>query len=208
MWWVCPQSLSATTGNPYRYVGQLGYYFHHQIPGIQNWLQLGVRFYDPEAGRFERRDPLRSPEECSYGYVTGRCFNRVDPTGEKGWDPRAPCRNINPGTIGLGTCPEDKCRECSFCAEAFFRAVGQLAELKDVLEKLKKGGVYFPSLRDAQCVGDGMDVCESQKSGALGLAKVIDCLTKGKVKPGSKAYDLMHDIFDARGQEWCTLNGI
>ena len=34
----------------HRYVGQLGYYFHHQIPALQDWLQLGVRFYDPALG--------------------------------------------------------------------------------------------------------------------------------------------------------------
>ena len=76
------QSLSATTGNPYRYVGQLGYYFHHQIPALQNWLQLGVRFYAPEAGRFERRDPLR---RVPYLYATAQPMRAVDPSGLASW---------------------------------------------------------------------------------------------------------------------------
>ena len=75
------QSLSATTGNPYRYVGQLGYYFHHQIPALQNWLQLGVRFYDPEAGRFERRDPLPTSVEAVYTYAHGNPQGWADPSG-------------------------------------------------------------------------------------------------------------------------------
>jgi hypothetical protein len=45
--------LSTTSDNPYRYVGELGYYTHYQDPNMSDSLQLGVRFYDPEVGRFD-----------------------------------------------------------------------------------------------------------------------------------------------------------
>ncbi len=73
-------STVGTTANPYRYVGQLGYYYHHQDSGLQDWMQLGVRFYEPEIGRFERRDfwPSRA---TPYSYCHGRPYAAIDPTG-------------------------------------------------------------------------------------------------------------------------------
>ena len=71
-----------TTGSfqqPYQYVGQLGYYTHHQAPEF-GWLQLGVRFYEPELGRFERRDPIRSVF-LLYTYADSVPTVYVDPLG-------------------------------------------------------------------------------------------------------------------------------
>jgi len=39
---------------PYQFAGQLGYYTHWQDENL-TLLQLGVRFYDPEAGRFGQK---------------------------------------------------------------------------------------------------------------------------------------------------------
>ena len=46
---------------PYQFVGQLGYYSHTSGQGtaLSSLLELGVRFYDPEVGRFTQRDPWR-----------------------------------------------------------------------------------------------------------------------------------------------------
>jgi len=74
-------STVGTTANPYRYVGELGYYYHHQDAGLQDWMQLGVRFYEPEIGRFERRDPELSIGECVYTYATSQPLSAVDPHG-------------------------------------------------------------------------------------------------------------------------------
>ncbi|MHB1456865.1 MAG: RHS repeat domain-containing protein [Armatimonadota bacterium] len=41
---------------PYQYVGRFGYYTHYQEPDF-GLMQLGVRFYDAETGRFTSRDP-------------------------------------------------------------------------------------------------------------------------------------------------------
>lgn len=40
------------------FVGQLGCYTHYQDANL-DLLQLGVRFYDPESGRFTQVDPVR-----------------------------------------------------------------------------------------------------------------------------------------------------
>ena len=47
---------SGVTAQPYLYVGQLGYYTHYQDSNVSDLLQLGVRFYEPEARRFTQRD--------------------------------------------------------------------------------------------------------------------------------------------------------
>jgi len=74
-------STVATTANPYRYVGSLGYYHHHQDANLTDWLQLGVRFYDPELGRFERRDPIASYLGSEFLYGGARPTLMVDPSG-------------------------------------------------------------------------------------------------------------------------------
>ncbi len=78
-------STVGTTANPYRYVGELGYYYHHQDAGLQDWMQLGVRFYEPELGRFERRDPVRQDWLSGWAYSDLRPTITVDPTGLVVW---------------------------------------------------------------------------------------------------------------------------
>jgi RHS repeat-associated protein len=70
---------SGSVNQPYQYVGQLGYYTHYQEPDF-GLLQLGVRFYDAEVGRFGQRDPLdEGPNR--YEYARGTPSRLVDPTG-------------------------------------------------------------------------------------------------------------------------------
>ena len=71
---------TGTLEQPYQYVGQLGYYTHYQAPEL-GWLQLGVRFYEPETGRFERRDPVDFPQVTPYGYADLRPLASTDPWG-------------------------------------------------------------------------------------------------------------------------------
>jgi RHS repeat-associated protein len=65
---------------PYQYVGQLGYHTHYQEPDF-GLLQLGVRFYDPEVGRFMQRDAFSADREASYAYVRNRPTALTDPSG-------------------------------------------------------------------------------------------------------------------------------
>ncbi|WP_347243986.1 RHS repeat-associated core domain-containing protein, partial [Thermogutta sp.] len=72
---------SGSINQPYQYVGQLGYYTHYQEPEF-GLLQLGVRFYDPEVGRFTSRDPVRDGLNWYvYGADIPNCA--VDPFGDK-----------------------------------------------------------------------------------------------------------------------------
>jgi RHS repeat-associated protein len=70
---------SGSVNQPYQYVGQLGYYTHYQEPEF-GLLQLGVRFYDAELGRFTQRDPARQGLNAEY-YVGGNPTSRIDPAG-------------------------------------------------------------------------------------------------------------------------------
>lgn len=79
--WGETYHLAGTTiDNPYQYVGELGYYHHWQSPDLANMLHLGVRFYEPEVGRFSQMDPTRDGRNW-YAYVYGKPTRYVDPTG-------------------------------------------------------------------------------------------------------------------------------
>ena|GEM_PF-1125749 len=76
-------STVGTTANPYRYVGSLGYYYHHQDANLADWMQLGVRFYQPELGRFERIEPVSSTDdESAYVYSGDSPVAYIDFDGE------------------------------------------------------------------------------------------------------------------------------
>ena len=75
-----------TTEQPYQYIGRLGYYTHYQDPAF-DLLQLGVRFYDPEVGRFAQRDPLAQDDAvvagvAAYAYASPNPMSGVDPSGK------------------------------------------------------------------------------------------------------------------------------
>jgi len=79
---VTPGQSNVTADNPYQYVGQLGYYTHCMIPDNQDFrfLQLGVRFYDPEIGRFTQRDRIGSVGS-PYRYGEDSPIVLSDPSG-------------------------------------------------------------------------------------------------------------------------------
>ena len=80
--WGNLMAHAGTTAQPYQFVGQLGYYTHWQDENLAV-LQLGVRFYDPQAGRFGQVDALR--EGLSWlEYAHGRPTYFVDPSGKMG----------------------------------------------------------------------------------------------------------------------------
>ena len=87
------------TEQPYQYVGRLGYYTHYQAPAF-NLLQLGVRFYDPEIGRFTQLDPTGDGLNwCAY--VEDNPMISVDSSGSFCW--KRGC---------TGTVPHRKCKSC------------------------------------------------------------------------------------------------
>jgi len=76
--------MVSTADNPYRYVGQLGYYTHWMDCSLTDLLHLGVRFYEPGAGRFGQVDPLRTGLSW-YLYINNRPLGASDPLGLAEW---------------------------------------------------------------------------------------------------------------------------
>jgi RHS repeat-associated protein len=76
------QALPGSVDQPYQYVGRLGYYTHHQDANIA-LLELGVRLYDPQTGRFIQTDPMRDNRAAAsrYPYTDNNPIIRIDPSG-------------------------------------------------------------------------------------------------------------------------------
>ena len=68
-------SSSGSTPNPYRFGGAWGY-----ITDPSGFLQLGVRFFWPEVGRFVQRDRMRREVDL-YSYALNDPMQWIDPKG-------------------------------------------------------------------------------------------------------------------------------
>ncbi|MDH7482381.1 MAG: RHS repeat-associated core domain-containing protein [Armatimonadota bacterium] len=73
---------TGSTAQPYQFVGQLGYYTHVQDANLP-LLQLGVRFYDPEVGRFTQVDPVDRSPRSFYAYADDSPTFQTDPSGRE-----------------------------------------------------------------------------------------------------------------------------
>ncbi len=65
-----------STGNPYKYVGTLGYYHDSE----SSLMLLGARYYNPRPGRFLTIDPIKDGMNW-YAYAANNPMRFVDPTG-------------------------------------------------------------------------------------------------------------------------------
>ena len=163
-------STVGTTANPYRYVGQLGYYYHHQDSGLTDWMQLGVRFYQPELGRFERRDPIRVPGTSDYPYCSGGPLACFDPSGLVTVSYPPECKNINPSTET--TC---KCEDCAFALMTSGQAYA--AQIAKALGGLR-GGFRAMTISGAmdKCWLDAAKYCMKEDSGSLTVLDFWQCV--------------------------------
>jgi len=77
--------LVSCTEKPYHFVGQLGYYSHltNQGAALSHLMQLGVRFYDRDIGRFTQRDAIPELSVSAYAYAGLNPQRFVDPSGLK-----------------------------------------------------------------------------------------------------------------------------
>ncbi len=80
------ESSTGTSVNPYRYVGQWGYYDDGAMGSSSGLLLLGVRYYSPAHGRFWSWDPV--PTLNLYAYVENSATMAIDPSGEQDKDPK------------------------------------------------------------------------------------------------------------------------
>ena len=73
-------SANGNPGNPYHYVGALGYY-QDITSGL---LHVGARYYNPKVGRFWTRDPIGYKGGLNlYLYVANSSLNWADPDGTR-----------------------------------------------------------------------------------------------------------------------------
>lgn len=106
--WGHVTNHTGSTEQPYQYVGQLGYYTHYQ-DGSFPLLQLGVRLYASEIGRFTQRDTMATDYVSDAVYADNNPLGTVDPSGRK-------CHKVNPNatTNFIGNCL-NKLRNCLPC---------------------------------------------------------------------------------------------
>jgi RHS repeat-associated protein len=90
------KASSGSTTNPFRYVGQVGYYRDGQTP----LLYLRARYYEPGVGRFVTIDPLFGGSN-GYVYVKANPVTQVDPSGQL---------TIDCGTRYKGPCEPGQCK--------------------------------------------------------------------------------------------------
>ncbi|MGB9619180.1 MAG: RHS repeat domain-containing protein [Armatimonadota bacterium] len=131
---------SGSLSQPYQYVGQLGYYTQYQEPDF-GLLQLGVRFYDPEVGRFTQMDPVRQGVNW-YGYAGGMPTAAIDPNGAfYSWEK---CLRLA-GEIGKRTADllshwaKPKVQQCGGFDPGHLKEVGQKWEkLQELISEFNK----------------------------------------------------------------------
>jgi RHS repeat-associated protein len=85
------RTSSGSTPNPFKFVGQLGYY---DDPST-DFQYLRARYYAPAYGRFLEVDPLMLATGHPYSYVQGCPTSRQDPSGAIGKTPCPPESEYN-----------------------------------------------------------------------------------------------------------------
>lgn len=73
-----PLSSSGSSVNPYRYVGQWGYYDDGAMGSPHDFILCGVRYFAPRFGRFLTWDPIGAR---GYGYCGNSATMATDPSG-------------------------------------------------------------------------------------------------------------------------------
>ncbi|MDH7602575.1 MAG: RHS repeat-associated core domain-containing protein [Armatimonadota bacterium] len=168
---------SGSVSQPYQYVGQLGYYTHWIEPDF-GLLQLGVRFYDPEVGRFTQRDSRPVDRENGFTYCYGRPTRLTDPSGRFPWNlltcPKA-CKGINECSW-----TGDKCRDCAFSlmVDPQYWSANVIMMLGSI-----RGGISSGTLTDAmaKCWPEAEEFCIKKHSGSMTVMHFAECVA-GKVK--------------------------
>jgi RHS repeat-associated protein len=95
-----PTNSTSVTNNPFRYAG--GTYDYSS-----NLIKFGMRWYDPDTGRFTQQDSIETLADPSranrYEYAGGSPTNYVDPTGKDRCDALASCASGRSSTYSVCT---------------------------------------------------------------------------------------------------------
>jgi len=171
------RSVSSTgaTPNPYRFGGAWGY-----ITDPSGMLQLGVRYYWPELGRFVSEDPVRDGDNW-YAYTANNPVTSIDPTGKivpvicaAGW-------TIYKGvTTGLAI---GNALAASYYSRACRRCIHQAETMQRQAKDRMDCGCYDKWLRAAKPGEEGKEVCAAageRGAWALGafLLRVAPCVLR------------------------------
>ena len=158
--------FDGSVNQPYQYVGQLGYYTHWMEPDFE-LLQLGVRFYDPEVGRFTQKDRVYRPAVSSYAYAGDTPFRNVDPSG-------LTSIIVNPGAYQ--SCAAAACRNggANLFSDVYTRRVKRLDKWAFV--KCVAGATWSDMIKAAACVFTCRQSIVSQTAFAACFA---ECMAPG-----------------------------
>jgi RHS repeat-associated protein len=151
---------SGTADSRYRYGGAIGYQSADDIP----FLHLGLRYYDPEIGRFLQRDPIGISGGLNvYEYAAGNPVTAVDPSGllvDIIWDAANIIYDIATGSWGdLGV--DVACAAVPFVPAGVSRVrkaakvfTPNQAALVDVAKQAKRTGVSPDDVKVLKTWGD------------------------------------------------------
>ena len=147
---------------PYQFVGALGYYQHTNTQGVDigSFMQLGVRSYYPNVGRFTQLDPIRYGLNY-YSYVSDQPTYMVDPKGLFGAQYGNYCgMQTTPGK-GTGI---DQLDECCHAHDDAFAAHGCTA-LNQFTHPGCKACTHnlCTCAKAASCAGRGLSCCLARK---------------------------------------------
>ena len=123
--------------------------------------------YDPEAGRFERRDPVELTL-LAYPYVAACPLVRVDPSGLLASDVHNSCHGLNPGT-------PSRCGDsCQHCCDAL--ALDWKSLIATAITAGLPGDVSIPSSTAQECQKQCEAKCNAHPSGSLCVRNFSECL--------------------------------
>lgn len=102
---ISHEKLMGSVDQPYQFIGEQGYYTHYQDTDYK-LLQLGVRLYDTEVGRFTQRDSIVDDTTTLYTYVGDSPTEWIDDSGRNKKKP-SPKKNFPDIDSSWKTCIEN-----------------------------------------------------------------------------------------------------
>ena len=148
---------------PYQYVGKLATIHICQEPDF-GLVQLGVRFYDAQTGRFTQRDRLPNVGS-GFVYSGNRPVAATDPSGLStiGPTPSDPPDQIGPAP-GMSECDKKQCR--NWCKNRLREQIKKANDsFKKCLSAVAGACSSVPWPADTACAKVGFQACSAAYAG-------------------------------------------